>query len=366
MADHEQNIVLGRGRLHFGKYKQGSSTPGGQRYLGNTTEFNLAQAEENLDHYNSDDGVNEKNRSVTLSQDTSGAFTCDDISKENLALWFLGSASQIVIASAAGVSEVLTDVELGRYYQLGASTSMPQGHGGIDNFSINSPTGVKATGTLTLSGTGTAADTVTINGHLITMVASGAAGQQINVGASATATAQNLKTYINAHPATGVVATGSAAVLTLTALVGGVAGNAITTTEVGTATAFGAATLTGGATGPIAADGNWEVDLERGRLYIFDTAVNIAEGDDLTVTYDVEAQSVETVISSKNSIYGEMFFQSNAVEGDRRDGFFPKVKVTPDGDYNLKGDDWQTMSFNIEVLKATGKERVYWTNRGPA
>lgn len=104
-----------------------------------------------------------------------------------------------------------------------------------------------ATGALTFSGVGTAADTITINGHAITLVASGAVGAQINIGASAALTAQNLKAYVNAHPdETGVVASGSGAVITLTALEPGIAGNSITTTEAGTNTAFGAATLTGG------------------------------------------------------------------------------------------------------------------------
>lgn len=104
-----------------------------------------------------------------------------------------------------------------------------------------------ATGVITFSGVGTADDTVTINGHVITLKASGATGAQINIGASAALTAQALKTYINAHPEeTGVVASGAAAAITLTAIEPGIVGNDITTTESGTGASFGAATLTGG------------------------------------------------------------------------------------------------------------------------
>jgi len=104
-----------------------------------------------------------------------------------------------------------------------------------------------AQGVLTFSGVGTADDTITINGHVITLKASGAVGPQINIGASATLTAQNLKAYVNAHPdETGVKASGAAAAITLTAIEPGVVGNSITTTEAGTNTAFGAATLVGG------------------------------------------------------------------------------------------------------------------------
>lgn len=104
-----------------------------------------------------------------------------------------------------------------------------------------------ATGLLTFTGVGTAEDTQTINGQAITLKAVSAGTYEATIGASATLTAQAVKTIINAHPDVfGVVASGAAAALTLTALVPGVAGNSITTAEAGTNTTIGAATLTGG------------------------------------------------------------------------------------------------------------------------
>jgi hypothetical protein len=115
------------------------------------------------------------------------------------------------------------------------------------------PTGVGtvgqayATGALTYSGTGTAADTVTIGTTVITLVAAGAVGNQYNIGATAIATAQNLKAFVNANTeALGVNASGDAAVITLEANTPGTAANAIATTEAGSETSFGAATLAGG------------------------------------------------------------------------------------------------------------------------
>lgn len=111
-----------------------------------------------------------------------------------------------------------------------------------------SPTTGAATGVITFSGVGTAADTITINGVVITLrAAADPALSEITIGASATLTAQALKTYVNANPDVfGVTASGAAAVITLTAIAPGIVGNSITTTEAGTGTAFGAATLTGG------------------------------------------------------------------------------------------------------------------------
>jgi hypothetical protein len=105
-----------------------------------------------------------------------------------------------------------------------------------------------ATGTITFSGTGTAADTITLNGTVITMRGGDAAGDdEFNIGASATLSAQAFKTLVNTYPDVyDVVATGGAAAITLTRRIPGTAGNAYTTTESGTGASFGAATLTGG------------------------------------------------------------------------------------------------------------------------
>lgn len=105
-----------------------------------------------------------------------------------------------------------------------------------------------ATGVLTFSGTGTAADTITLNGNVITMKAGDATGNnQFNIGASATLSAQAFLALVNAYPDLyDVTASGGAAAITLTRRIPGTAGNAYTTTEAGTGASFGAATLTGG------------------------------------------------------------------------------------------------------------------------
>lgn len=88
---------------------------------------------------------------------------------------------------------------------------------------------VKATGTITLS-SHVAADTVTVNGIAFTCMASGATGNQYNVGADDTETAANLVTALNANTTLDgmVVATSALGVVTLTALVPGELGNAVT------------------------------------------------------------------------------------------------------------------------------------------
>lgn len=88
---------------------------------------------------------------------------------------------------------------------------------------------VKATGTITLS-SHVATDTVTVNGITFTCVASGATGNQYNVGGDDTATAVALAAVLNANTTLDgmIVATSALGVVTLTALVPGELGNAVT------------------------------------------------------------------------------------------------------------------------------------------
>lgn len=88
---------------------------------------------------------------------------------------------------------------------------------------------VKATGTITLS-SHVATNTVTVNGIAFTCMASGAAGNQYNVGADDTATAVALAAALNANTTLDgmVVATAALGVVTLTSLIPGEIGNAVT------------------------------------------------------------------------------------------------------------------------------------------
>lgn len=122
--------------------------------------------------------------------------------------------------------------------------------------------GTRATGTLTFSGTGTANDTITIGSAVYKLVAAPAAAYDVKIGASAAETATNLIAAINADVSAGAgtlfgtgtvehpsveARSGGSGIVNLVADAHGIAGNAIATTETGTNTSFGTATLTGGA-----------------------------------------------------------------------------------------------------------------------
>jgi hypothetical protein len=106
---------------------------------------------------------------------------------------------------------------------------------------------------------------------------------------------------------------------------------------------------------------NYEVDLAAGRIYFEPDSADIgATGKTAAVQYDVAAQARTMIIGKANMIYGSLRFISDNPVGTQKDYFFPKVSLTPDGDYALKGDDWQVMGFTFRAMKLNSvTERVY-------
>lgn len=108
----------------------------------------------------------------------------------------------------------------------------------------------KATGSVAFAGQPTANDTITINGVVFTAKASGAAGNEFNIGADLGESIDNLVTVLNGS-AVAAVALATYANVTDTSMsvtfdAYGTAGNAFTLAESGSNTSVSGATLTGG------------------------------------------------------------------------------------------------------------------------
>lgn len=259
-----KKYVLGRGRAFFDRFANGitvdAATQGeGERYIGNTPSFNTNSSSEDLEHFDADAGVNTKDDSVQLSLDRAGAFVTDNVDDNNVALMFLGAASTIAQAAASGLTSAVT-ANRGRFYQLGATGSLPAGVRNVAN----------------------------------------------------------------------VVCAKGAGFVT-----------------------------------PVAALNNFEVDEDLGRVYVLPGAPDIPDGTDVQFTFDTLASNRTQVVSSSNAIYGALRFVANNPKGENKDYYFPYVKLAPDGDFELKGESWQEMSFTFEILKkASNIESAYVDGRG--
>lgn len=122
-----------------------------------------------------------------------------------------------------------------------------------------------------------------------------------------------------------------------------------------------------GFTTPVTGAGNWEIDEVTGRIFIVPKAgsTDIVDGvTDIQVTFDLAAGTRDQVISGATAIYGAMRFIADNPKGRNRDYYFPYVKLQPEGDFNLKGDEWQAMTFAFEALqKASNIASLYVDGR---
>lgn len=361
MADLDNNYVVGRGRLFFGQFKAGTRVARGQLYFGNTPALSLSQSEDTLDHYSSEGGIRVKDASVSLQNDSSGSFQCDNISLTNLALWFRGYTSTNIEAGSARASGTLT-----------LSTAVP-----------------------------VAGDKFTIAGNDLIFSADGAGPMEVEIGATINETATNLANAINdLSSSLGVTATVAGAVVTVRSAEPGTGGNAITLAKTFTTGANGTvsgANLTGGVdvtetlagvergrwyqlgveaglpqgvrgVGSVTITGvnanSFIIDHDAGRIQVLSDASDVVDGDDLDVSYGLRAGVDDVVIARSDKIEGEMAFIGNNAAGANDNYFWPYVKLSPDGDFALKGDEWLNMTFNFEILKRDALvERQYITRR---
>lgn len=362
MPPVQQYQTLGRGRLYFAKSVDGTTMSDDERYLGNCPAFEISTAVERLDHFSSESGIRVKDKSTETQRTRTASFTTDNISFDNLAFMFGTDAVSRTTAAITDDGDTLTVLQ-GHYYQLGKRTNRPEGVRTITDVVVRDNTGVKATGTMTFSGQPAANDTLTINAHVITFKTSGATGAQVDIGGTATLTAQNVKAYIEDNLDTlQVVPSGASTVITLTATSAGTWGNSITLARSGSFPAVSDAELAGGTNGgAIPSSNNWSADLASGRLYI-EEGSQIADDAIIVVVYNVTAQT-QTVLQSEDAVVkGSLRFIADNPEGINRNVYLPWVDITPTGSLPLISDTWLALTFTADILTPLDgvTQQVYW------
>lgn len=243
-----KDIVLGRGKLYFGKFLSSTNeTHQGLEYIGNTPSFSLTVETQELDHYDSDEGLKVKDESITLQVDYSGTLVTDAITTANLARFFFGSSTTVAQSSATNEQWTGTVYQNSLYH-----------------------TGARSISNVTVTGSG----------------------------------------------GTPSYTEGTDYTLNL---------------ETGTFT--------------IVADGG------------------IASGTAIEVNYDQGAVSHDQVSSGKEPLSGELYFESFNPVGPKRDVQMQKVVMRPNGEFQMKGDEWQQMTFNVEVLAKGSEPEVIMNGR---
>lgn len=247
-----QNLVLGRGMLFFEQFAPGTSAGQGERYLGNSPSVAFQVRRETQVYTASIQGVLHTTKSEIISEGATGTCTLDDVSQENLAVFF--NAKDSGVAASAGVVQGTITAYRGAYYQVGATASSPLGR-------------------------------------------------------------RNMS----------------------------------------------AITLLRGTT-PLAAN-QYEVDLANGRIRISPTAA-VTPGESLTLRGTALATDEAILVPSSVVVTGALRFVSDTLYGKGQDFFFPLVEIQPAGDFQLKGETWQELRFDITARKRPRYNLYYVATRG--
>lgn len=118
---------------------------------------------------------------------------------------------------------------------------------------------------------------------------------------------------------------------------------------------------------PMVEGTDYEIDLELARFRVIPGSTVAADASTVSITYDQSASTRSQVISGKNTVaVAVRFIAFNEGPGGNRDYFLPYVKLTPNGEYQLKGDQWQQMQFNMQLLEKDSLTQAIYIDGRPA
>lgn len=256
-----RDYTLGRGEVHFARFKPGTEEITGYRYLGNSPEFSITLESENLDHYSSERGIREKDASVVLEVARSFSLVLDEISNQNVSM-FLFSQQGVDTVSALGGTTTdyeITNVIPDNSYPLGVTDANPVG------------------------------------ALMIAFPGTGATAFKVRSG-------DGVRTYV-----AGVDYVYSPASSLLKPLKGGA----------------------------------------------------IAAGDSIKVTFTELTYSYELIKSGSEPVAGALMYITYNPIGPQRKFTLPSVTIRPNGDFNMKGDEWQQLPYTGDILRKGDLEAVY-------
>lgn len=306
-----ENYTLGRGMLFWDPWDSVNLRYEGERALGNAPEISINMNATFLDHYSSMSGFKSKDKTVVNELAPQITFALDELVSDNWQMLVFGNKSEVTQIADDSNTVVIASPLKDRYYDLGlrAIASSRIAHGTVTGgpFQVGE----------TITGTTSSKTAVVVqvgSGFLIVNTVSGAFNATETItGGTSSATATTSTTNV------------------------AVSGLATLKTTVGT-TYYSPTT-------------DFTIDAVSGRIYIPATST-ITEGTSLTVIFGVAA-STYSKITALTAVGqdGKIRYVSDNPVGGSYEMIIWKVRIKPNGDTALIGDDWARLPFQGDILR---------------
>jgi hypothetical protein len=110
---------------------------------------------------------------------------------------------------------------------------------------------------------------------------------------------------------------------------------------------------------PIDIPSNFELRRVEGRFYV-DGAEDITAGTIITVRFQWRTSPSRAISAGAKEIRGALRFVAINPVGASKSYYFPYVRMRARGQIDLKGDQWQQMSFDVEVRKLNRRAAYFY------
>jgi len=107
---------------------------------------------------------------------------------------------------------------------------------------------------------------------------------------------------------------------------------------------------------------DYELDAKRGKLTLLEGATNVSDGNDVDITYDILAYTRSHIAAGSEQVEGALLYEEFNPVGKNSVWYFPYVKVNPNGDMTMKGDDWRQIPLSVKILKPADGHAIYQDN----
>lgn len=96
---------------------------------------------------------------------------------------------------------------------------------------------------------------------------------------------------------------------------------------------------------------DWDLDLQRGRIYIPLNSPRVPNGAEIIVTYYKRPSGVFRAFARRTELFGAVRYIARNVVGSQTDYFFPMVRLTPQGAWDQKGDQFQQLRYSATAMR---------------